>query len=657
MKTQIILILPIISFCFAMSAICYAREYIENYLPEGAIARFGKGYVFHFAYSPDGSKFAVASTIGVWLYDTETYEVMKLFTGNTDYLNSVDFSPDGNTLIQVFYDYETSSYIIQIWDVLTGNLVSTLKKDFNEIANIIFNPNSKTVAISGRNGKSIHLWNLITEEMKELNGHSDEVQRIAFSPDGKTLASGGKDEVIRLWDVETGELKHTFAGHALSIDFLKYASDGEMIVSHGGDNNVCVWNADSGELIHIISDFKDKITDLDFTADGKTLVTANSNGLIQTWNMHTGRKLDEFKWNTHVEFVQFSPDRGIIAAYDDKGSTLLFSSNGLELRHTLKMIGRESINDLAFSPDGSMIAASNGFDINFWNVETGDLVDAITGYYEVVGEALFIPDRDLLVSVDRGVRIWDLNTLKLQRTLPSTESVRRIQLSPDGNTLACGNSDNLVLLFDVNTWLNKYTLKGHINGISSVAFSPDGNTLVSSSWDNTIRLWNLNTGKYMSTLKGETSEPEYVTFTPNGKRVVSIDDEKIRFWDINTGILEKTIDSEEDEVYSFVCSPDGRMIVSSVGKKILFWDIDSGELKKSIPVETWVNSLAYSPDGKTIACAGYNTVSLHNSNTGELKKTFTGHIGTVNSVSFSADGKTLASCSRDSTIILWDLSK
>ena len=598
MKTQIILILPIISFCFAMSAISYAREYIENYLPEGASARFGKGYVFHFAYSPDGSKFAVASTIGVWLYDTETYEEMRLFTGNTDYLNFVDFSPDGNTLIQVFYDYETSSYIIQIWDVLNGDLVSTLKGDFNEIANIIFNPNSKTVAISGRNSITILLRNLITEEMKELNGHSDEVQRIAFSPDGKTLVSGGKDEVIRLWDVESGELKHTFAGHALSIDFLKYASDGKMIVSHGGDNNVCIWNANSGELIHIISDFKDEITDLDFAADGKTLVTANPNGLIQTWNMHTGRTLDEFKWNTHVEFVQFSPDMGIIAAYDDKGSTLLFSSNGLELRHTLKMIGRESINDLAFSPDGSMIAASNGFDINFWNVKTGDLVDAITGYYEVVGEALFIPDRDLLVSVDRGVRIWDLNTLKLQRTLPSTESVRRIQLSPDGNTLACGNSDNLVLLFDVNTWLNKYTLKGHINGISSVAFSPDGNTLVSSSWDNTIRLWNVHTGKYMSTLKGETSEPEYVTFTPNGKRVVSIDDEKIRFWDINTGILEKTIDSEEDEVYSFVFSPDSRMIVSSVGKKILFWDIDSVELKKSIPVETWVNSLAYSPDGK-----------------------------------------------------------
>lgn len=637
-----------------MNEIC---KNMENYLPEGAIARFGKGYIFHFAYSPDGTKLAVASTIGVWLYDTETYKELKLFTGNTDYLNFVNFSPDGGTLIQVFYDYETSSTQIQTWDVYTGNLISSLKENTNDFINTVFCPNSISVAVTDRHGKKIYLWNLITEEMKELIGHTSEVQKIAFSPDGKTLASGGKDEVIRLWDVESGVLENTFAGHALSIESLKFSSDGEIIVSHGGDNNLCIWNANSGELIHIISDFKDEIKDLDFAADGKTLVTANSNGLIQTWNMYTGRKLDEFKWNTHVEFVQFSPDMRTIAAYDDKGSTLLFSSNGLELRHTLKMIGRESINDLAFSPDGCMIAASNGFDINFWNVETGDLVDAITGYYEVVKDALFIPGRDIIVSCDRGIRIWDLKTLKLLKTIPSTESVRCLQLSPNGNTLACGNYDNLVLLFDVNTWLKKYTLKGHVDGISSVAFSPDGNTLISSSWDRTIRLWNINTGKYIATLKGDTTEPEYVVFNSNGKMIFSVDDGKIRCWDINTQSIEKTIDTGEDDIYAIVCSPDESMIVSSVGKKILFWDTDSGELKKNIPVDTWINSLVYSPDGKTIAGAGYNTVSLFTSNTGELKKSFTGHIGPVNSVSFSLDGKTLASASRDSTVILWDLSE
>jgi len=139
--------------------------------------------------------------------------------------------------------------------------------------------------------------------------------------------------------------------------------------------------------------------------------------------------------------------------------------------------------------------------------------------------------------------------------------------------------------------------------------------------------------------------------------IFSIDDGKIRCWDIDTRSIEKTIDSDEDEIYAIVCSPDGRMIVSSVGKKILLWDTDSWELKKNIPVETWINSFAYAPDGETIAGTGFNTVSFYDSKTFELKKSFTGHVGPVNSVSFSSDGKTLASGSRDSTIILWDLSK
>ena len=43
-------------------------------LPEGATKRFGKGTVRNIAYSPDGRLLAVASSIGVWLYDTVSRE-------------------------------------------------------------------------------------------------------------------------------------------------------------------------------------------------------------------------------------------------------------------------------------------------------------------------------------------------------------------------------------------------------------------------------------------------------------------------------------------------------------------------------------------------------------------------------------------------------
>ncbi len=67
-------------------------------LPEGAKARLGKGRISEIQYSPDGTKLAVASSIGIWIYDAQTGQELDLYTGHTGSVNSVAFSPDGNTI-------------------------------------------------------------------------------------------------------------------------------------------------------------------------------------------------------------------------------------------------------------------------------------------------------------------------------------------------------------------------------------------------------------------------------------------------------------------------------------------------------------------------------------------------------------------------------
>ena len=86
-------------FLFIFAPHASAQYYTRWSLPEGAKARLGKGEITgNIVYSPDGTRLAVASSIGIWLYETQTYQEVALLTGHTATLKSVAFSPDGKTL-------------------------------------------------------------------------------------------------------------------------------------------------------------------------------------------------------------------------------------------------------------------------------------------------------------------------------------------------------------------------------------------------------------------------------------------------------------------------------------------------------------------------------------------------------------------------------
>ena len=100
MKTGLLLILTVLIVSSLSILPCFAQyePYTQLSLPEGAKARFGKGSIHEIAYSPDGSMLAVAGSLGIWLYDTETLQELRLLGADAGGVYSVSFSPDGQTL-------------------------------------------------------------------------------------------------------------------------------------------------------------------------------------------------------------------------------------------------------------------------------------------------------------------------------------------------------------------------------------------------------------------------------------------------------------------------------------------------------------------------------------------------------------------------------
>ena len=198
----------------------FAQDNAQWGLPNDATARFGKGWIAGLQYSPDGTRIAIASAIGIWLYDTETLQEVDLFTGQTAIYSSmtyspssIAYSPDGSMLASGGWDRA-----IRLWDVETGENINTLTEHTDQVT-------------SGDYDAMIRLWDIDTgENIRTLTGHTSIIYDLTFSDEG-ILASASEDDTVRLWDVEAGESINTLIGHTADVYRVAFSPDGNTVVS------------------------------------------------------------------------------------------------------------------------------------------------------------------------------------------------------------------------------------------------------------------------------------------------------------------------------------------------------------------------------------------------------------------------------------------
>jgi WD40 repeat protein len=280
-----------------------------------------------------------------------------------------------------------------------------------------------------------------------------------------------------------------------------------------------------------------------------------------------------------VNSVAYSPDGQLLASGSSDRTIKVWRQDGTFVKSlAIPYASNGQLTDVrsvAISPDGTLIAAgveqynaSTQTDfgaVQLWRILDGQLVRNFTGYGQVVNSVAFSPDGQYLASgsSDRSVKVWRVaNGTLVSSRFDHTQRVNAVAFSPNGQWIASGSDDHTAKLYRTSDWGLERTLTGHSNQVLSVGFSPDSLRLATGSWDQTVRLWNVSDWSLASSLP-HGSGVGAVAFSPDGKTLATGTwDHNIRLWDPKRGALVDTLVGHNALVQTLAFAPDSRTLAS-----------------------------------------------------------------------------------------------
>ncbi len=644
-------------------------EFAKRNLPKGTKVRLGKGKINAISNSPDGNRRAVATSVGIWLYDARTGKELDLLTGHTSSVISIAYSLDSLMLATGSEDKT-----VRVWDAYTG----------------------------------VHKYTL--EE------HTESVTSLAFSPDGNLLVTGSEDGTIHIWDVRTGSHKSTLSlsteDRTVSVSSLTFLPDGSKFISGTADGTISVWETEIRFGKHRCLEtfgIGGGLAYMAFNLSGNLLAFGTNSGIIELWQIDStqiiGEEIRTFQLNTSnnrqygVSSLAFSPDSRTLVSGDIDGNIHVWDT--AEDQHFAAFKGHSSsVLSFVFKSDGDTLTSmSEDGTIVSWDTSTGKRKTIFTEHLTKIKSLEYGFEDHTLISIseiekdspysdndetdnDKNdllhiLHIWDMETYVPEATFTAhSYDIESSKLSPDGRVFAIRDKDKRLHLWNLENCSPKVILEDRFKTLEYIEFNHDSRFLACWNSD-TIILWDVETGEQKPTLSEELNGIESVTFSPDGSTLISMSgasenestnsEEKsniVHFWEAETGNCKAIPTKELNNISSVKFSPDSRTLLiqstentdsySREEKSIIqLYNVEIGECKASITKGlNNVKSIVISPDSRTLLIQSVerrdpfsseekHIIQLYDVETGEQNTSITEELNDIKHVKFSPDSRTL----------------
>ena len=237
------------------------------------------------AFSPDGQTLVSGgsdSTIKIW--HVGALDLIDILHKHNGMVRCVAFTPNGRILVTGGDDRK-----IMFWDLMLRQVGISLSLDDTAAHSLTFSPDGQTLVTGSY--RKIKVWHIsrpkrmtiLPQLLQSFTGHSHIIPSLVISADSKILISGSQDKTIKIWELETGELIRTLKGHRDGVYALALSPDGQILASGSADKTIKLWHLETGELLGTFTGHGNTVTAVAFTASGEILVSGSLDKTIKIW--------------------------------------------------------------------------------------------------------------------------------------------------------------------------------------------------------------------------------------------------------------------------------------------------------------------------------------------------------------------------------------